>query len=85
MLRGAALCVGLAPLIAPAWAAAETIGGGTLATPAVGPAPAYAVDGSGFVLVKNWNFGTSQSSTVTDMSIMNSHSGSCRHRLSARQ
>ncbi|WNG40515.1 hypothetical protein F0U61_47625 [Archangium violaceum] len=71
--RGVALFVSLATLITPAWVAAETIGGGTLATPAVGPAPAYAVDGSGFALVKNWNFGTSASSTVKDMTTLSSH------------
>jgi hypothetical protein len=35
----------------------ETIGGGTVSSPAVGPAPAYGIDGAGAVLVKNWNFG----------------------------
>jgi len=37
---------------------AETIGGGTIATPAVGPQPTYGIDGTGFTLVKNWHFGT---------------------------
>jgi hypothetical protein len=36
----------------------ETIGGGTIATPAVGPQPSYGIGGSGFTLVKNWHFGT---------------------------
>jgi hypothetical protein len=36
----------------------ETIGGGTIGSPAVGPAPSYGIGGAGFVLVKNWNFGT---------------------------
>ncbi|MBO0882113.1 MAG: hypothetical protein J2P17_17590, partial [Mycobacterium sp.] len=36
----------------------ETIGGGTLSDPARGPAPAMGTGGSGFVLVKNWDFGT---------------------------
>lgn len=42
----------------------ETIGGGTIAEPAVGPAPTQGVGGSGFVLVKNWNFGTGADSTI---------------------
>lgn len=37
--------------------AQETIGGGTIASPAVGPAPSYGL-GPGFILVKIWNFGT---------------------------
>jgi hypothetical protein len=37
--------------------AQETIGGGTLGSPAAGPDPSYGLGGSGFVLVKNWNFG----------------------------
>jgi len=36
----------------------ETVGGGTIASPAVGPQPAYGIGGSGFTLVKNWHFGT---------------------------
>jgi len=36
----------------------ETIGGGTVMTPAVGPAPSYGIGGPGMVLVKNWHFGT---------------------------
>ena len=38
--------------------AAETIGGGTVADPAVGPPPSYGIGGTGMVLVKNWRFGT---------------------------
>lgn len=39
----------------------ETIGGGTLTAPAVGPAATEVkkVGGAAFTLVKNWNFGTS--------------------------
>jgi len=36
----------------------ETIGGGTVADPAVGPVPSYGLGGPGMVLVKNWDFGT---------------------------
>ena len=36
----------------------ETLGGGTIASPASGPQPAYGIGGSGFTLVKNWHFGT---------------------------
>lgn len=64
---------GLVILITPVGLLAETVGGGTVASPAVGPAPANAVGGSGFALVKNWNFGTSVSSTVTNMATMNTH------------
>ena len=38
--------------------AVETIGGGTVADPAVGPAPSYGIGGPNMVLVKNWHFGT---------------------------
>lgn len=37
--------------------APETIGGGTVAAPAVGPAPSFGIGGPGMVLVKNWRFG----------------------------
>ncbi len=39
--------------------APETIGGGTVGSPAVGPAPSFGIGGPGLVLVKNWHFGTS--------------------------
>ena len=35
----------------------ETIGGGTIASPAVGPAQSFGIGGTGFTLVKNWHFG----------------------------
>ncbi len=38
--------------------APETIGGGTVAAPAIGPKPSYGIGGPGMVLVKNWHFGT---------------------------
>jgi hypothetical protein len=37
---------------------AETVGGGTVTDPAVGPAPYFGIGGPGMVLVKNWHFGT---------------------------
>lgn len=36
----------------------ETLGGGTVSAPAVGPAPSFGLGGPGLVLVKNWHFGT---------------------------
>ena len=36
---------------------ADTIGGGTISSPAVGPGPSYGLGGAGAVLVKNWDFG----------------------------
>ena len=36
----------------------ETVGGGTVQSPAVGPAPAFGLGGPNLVLVKNWRFGT---------------------------
>ena len=51
--------------------AAETVGGGTLENHAQGPAPAFALGGSGFVLVKNWDFGTN--GTVRTMADMDEH------------
>lgn len=37
---------------------AGSIGGGTINNPAQGPVPSHGIGGSGFVLVKNWDFGT---------------------------
>ncbi len=52
-----------------AHAQVETIGGGTIASPAVAPSPAYGIGGMGFVPVKNWNFGTNGTiKTYTDLS-----------------
>lgn len=36
----------------------ETLGGGTVTDPAVGPAPSFGIGGPNMVLVKNWHFGT---------------------------
>ena len=49
--------------------AGETVGGGTLDTPAVGPAPSVAAVGTGYTLVKNWHFGTS--GTIMNIDQMN--------------
>ena len=47
----------------------ETIGGGTVADPAVGPGPAYGIGGPNMVLVKNWHFGTQGTiKNIVDMS-----------------
>ena len=51
--------------------APETIGGGTVADPAVGPAPSFGIGGPGMVLVKNWHFGTS--GTVKDYADMSAN------------
>ncbi len=48
-----------------------TVGGGTVESPAVGPAPAYNIGGRGFVLVKNWDFGVS--GTIKNTRDMNEH------------
>ena len=47
----------------------ETLGGGTIASPAVGPAPSYGIGGPGMVLVKNWHFGAD--GTIKDQADMN--------------
>jgi hypothetical protein len=63
-------CSALAVLfVANVAEAQETIGGGALTNPAVGPAPSYAIAGSGMVLVKNWHFGTD--GTVRNQSDLN--------------
>lgn len=50
-----------------------TIGAGDIAVPATGPAPSPAVGGEGFVLVKNWDFGTGPGSTVTTIDELSEH------------
>lgn len=54
-------------VIQPAEAVA-TVGGGTIDSPAVGPAPAYDYgdDTEGYVLVKNWDFGKNGTITGND-------------------
>ena len=49
--------------------APETLGGGTVADPAVGPAPSFGLGGPGMVLVKNWHFGTG--GTIKNQADMN--------------
>ena len=51
--------------------AQETIGGGTVSSPAVGPAPAYGIGGPNMVLVKNWHFGTD--GTITNQADLNAN------------
>lgn len=50
-------------------AAVATVGGGTLAEPAIGPGPAFAIGGAGFVPVKNWDFG--RNGTIRTIQEMN--------------
>lgn len=52
LLGFAALCLPHASAESP-----ETLGGGTVDYPAVGPAPSFGVGGPRMVLVKNWHFG----------------------------
>jgi len=52
----------------PQTRAQETIGGGSLASPAVGPAPSFGIGGTSAVLVKNWNFGSN--GTIRNISEM---------------
>lgn len=70
----------LKPAAFSAWAALfaintvgaqETVGDGALTSAAVGPAPSFAIGGTGMVLVKNWHFGTI--GTIRNQSDMNTH------------
>jgi len=49
----------------------QTVGGGTIASPAVGPAPSYSIGGTGFTLVKNWDFGAN--GTIKNYADMNTN------------
>jgi len=49
----------------------ETIGGGTVADPAVGPPPSFGIGGPNMVLVKNWHFGTD--GTIKNYADMNAN------------
>jgi hypothetical protein len=54
---------------AQAQKAKETIGGGTVDSPALGPAPSFGIGGPDMVLVKNWHFGaTGTIKNYADMS-----------------
>ncbi|HSI08206.1 MAG: hypothetical protein ACAH89_06435 [Rariglobus sp.] len=63
--------IGLLLPCVPSWASPaekSSVGGGTLDAPGVGPAPAYNIGGTGFTLVKNWDFGTNGTiKTITDL------------------
>jgi len=49
----------------------ETVGGGTIDSPAVGPAPTKELGGPDFVLVKNWKFG--RKGTITNVADLKEH------------
>lgn len=51
----------------------HTVGGGAIETPAIGPSPAYDYgnDTAGYVLVKNWDFGTN--GTIKSNSDLSEH------------
>jgi len=51
----------------------ETVGGGTLSSPATGPAPEFGIGGPGFTLVKNWNFGSGPGNTIKSYADLNTH------------
>jgi hypothetical protein len=49
-------------------ARAQTVGGGSLSSPAIGPGPTSSAFGNGFTLVKNWDFGAGGTiRTIADM------------------
>jgi hypothetical protein len=61
-----------APAAAPGPApAAQTIGGGTIDQPAIGPDPSYGLGGPGMILVKNWKFGTN--GTIKNIADLNAN------------
>jgi len=49
----------------------ETVGGGTVGSPAVGPPPSFGIGGPGMVLVKNWHFG--KNGTIKNYADMNAN------------
>lgn len=51
--------------------AQETIGGGTVSSPAIGPPPSFGIGGPGMVLVKNWHFG--KKGTIKNYADMNAN------------
>jgi hypothetical protein len=55
-------------ILTQATSGAETIGGGTLASPALGPQPSFNLGGGGFTLVKNWHFGAD--GTIPNIAVM---------------
>lgn len=72
-LGAAALFLSLAPQTRAQQArtAPETLGGGTVASPAVGPKPAFGIGGPDMTLVKNWHFGTN--GTIKNYTDMNAN------------
>jgi len=56
---------------APAAKPTETLGGGDVDHPAVGPPPAFGIGGKNLVLVKNWRFGTN--GTIKNIADLNAH------------
>lgn len=71
LAAGLALSLGLLSPSVSVSLAQETIGGGTIDSPAVGPGPAYGVGGDGFTLVKNWNFGAG--GTIRNIAELSEH------------
>jgi hypothetical protein len=57
--------------LCPRAQAQETVGGGTIASPAVAPVQSYNIGGPGFVPVKNWHFGTG--GTIKNIADMNAN------------
>ena len=51
--------------------AGETIGGGTVQSPAIGPKPSFGIGGPDLVLVKNWRFGAK--GTIKNYADMNAN------------
>ena len=70
-LRVILVAASLLPAAIPVAQATETIGGGSIASPAVAPQPAYGIGGIGFVPVKNWNFGSN--GTIKNYTDMNAN------------
>jgi len=64
--------IGIASLATTPAIKADTIGGGSIADPAAGPAPAFSdkIQTTGFVLVKNWKFGTGGTGTIKTIADM---------------
>ena len=62
-----ALCLGFSGRAG----AQETLGGGTVTSPAVGPKPAFGIGGPNLVLVKNWRFG--KKGTIKNYADMNAN------------
>lgn len=70
MLLFGATALAAAPAT-PSAKAAETIGGGTVDAPALGPSPSFGLGGPRMVLVKNWRF--CRSGTIKNQADMNAN------------